>query len=211
MGRIKFDEVEKYGNTNSNSYFSLKDDGDVARVRFMYDSVEDVEGHAVHEVEVDGKRRYVNCLRSYNEPIHNCPFCASGKFQLAKLFVPIYDVDSGTIKVWGRGKRFFAKINGLCARYPHLCSHIFEIERHGKKGDTSTTYEIFEVERDDTTLNDLPELPIIVGTTVLDKTAEEMQEYLDTGSFGDGSSQQNRGSVEPVRRRTPATSGSEVF
>ena len=43
----------------TSSFFTLKDDGDVARVRFMYNSMEDVIGYAVHEVEVDGKKRYL--------------------------------------------------------------------------------------------------------------------------------------------------------
>ena len=214
MARFRFDDAEKYGNqTTSTGFFGLKDDGDVARVRFMYRDMNDVEGLAVHEVEIDGRRRYVNCLRSYDEPLDNCPFCKSGRFQLAKLYIPLYDVDSGTVKVWERGKKFFGKISSICTRYGRdgeICSHVFEIERHGKKGDQTTTYEIYEVDKDDTTLDDLPELPKIVGSIVLDKNADEMREYLETGSFGDSPAPVRRDSNrEPIRRRTPATS--EVF
>ena len=55
MGRFGASEVDNYGGSGGSSFFTLKDDGDVARVRFMYNSMEDVVGYAVHEVEIDGK------------------------------------------------------------------------------------------------------------------------------------------------------------
>lgn len=198
MARFNYNEAEKYGGQGGAGYFSLKNDKDVATVRFMYNNIDDVEGYAVHQVEVDGKKRYVNCLRAYNEPLDNCPFCREKKFQQAKLFIPIYNVDEDKVQIWERGKKFFAKISSLCARYANgvnLVSQQFEIERNGKPHDTQTTYEIFPVERpDDTTLDDLPELPNILGGTVLDKTAEDMEFYLENGTFPSDDA--------PVRRRS---------
>ena len=196
MGRFNYQDADNYGGNGGGGYFSLKNDGDVARVRFMYESAEDVVGHAVHEVEIDGKKRYVNCLRAYNEPLSECPFCEARKFQVAKLFIPIYNIDEDRTQTWERGKQFFAKISSLCARYPDVVAHEFEIERHGKPGDTQTTYEIYEVGHDDTKLSDLPELPNIDGGIVLDKTADEMIEYLETGAFPD-----EENDAQPVRRR----------
>ena len=186
--RFKHDEVDKYGGQGGGGFFSLKDDGDVARVRFMYNGIDDVEGYAVHEVEVDGRQRWVNCLRDYNSPVDDCPFCAKKHFQTAKLFVPIYNVDEDKVQVWERGKTFFQKMASLCARYSNsevpLVSQEFEIERNGKKGSTSTRYEIYPVgQPDSTTLEDLPEMPKILGGIVLDKTYEEMQGYLQDGYF----------------------------
>lgn len=198
MARFNYNEAEKYGGQGGAGYFSLKNDKDVATVRFMYNGIDDVEGYAVHQVEVDGKKRYVNCLRAYNEPLDNCPFCREKKFQQAKLFIPIYNVDEDKVQIWERGKKFFAKISSLCARYANgvnLVSQQFEIERNGKPHDTQTTYEIFPVERpDETTLDDLPELPNILGGVVLDKTAEDMEFYLENGTFPSADA--------PVRRRS---------
>ena len=199
MGRFNAKDVDNYGGNGGGGYFSLKNDGDVARVRFMYESVDDVAGYAVHEVEIDGKKRYVNCIRDYNEPLDECPFCAARKFQTAKLFIPIYNIDEERVQTWERGKKFFSKMSSICARYPDVVSHVFEIERNGRPGDTSTTYEIYEVDRDDTKLEDLPELPNIMGGIVLDKTAEEMEYYLDNGVFPADESEQ------PVRRRGERT------
>lgn len=213
MARFRADEADNYGGQGGAGFFQLRNDGDVARVRFMYNSIDDVEGFSVHTVEINGRKRYVNCLRDYNQPIDECPFCKDRQFVSAKLFIPIYDEEDGTVKVWERGKKFFSKITSLCARYPDVVSHVFEIERNGKPGDTQTTYEIYEVEHDDTTLEDLPEVPNILGGLVLDKTPEEMQYYLENGEFE--SEEQEETPKRAVRRRqatnhgrrTPANTG----
>lgn len=208
MARFRAGEEEHYGGNGGAGYFSLKNDKDVARVRFMYNSIEDVGGYAVHEVTVNDKKRYVNCLRSYNEPIDKCPFCAAKKYQTAKMFIPLYNVDEERQQVWERGKKYFAKISSICARYAtkdNLCSHIFEIERNGKKGETTTTYEIYEVDKDDTTLEDLPEVQDPIGSIILDKSADDMEFYLENGYFPPD------GDDMPVRRRQNTTEDEVPF
>ena len=226
MARFMANEADNYGGNGGSSFFSLKDDGDVARVRFMYNSMEDVVGYAVHEVEVDGKKRYVNCLRAYNEPKSNCPFCADNRFQRAKLYIPVYDIDEGEVKIWERGKNFFAKMSALCARYSNastpLVAHTFDVERHGKKGDTGTVYEIYETGADDTRIEDLPEIPEILGSIILDKSADDLEYYLDNDCFpnNDGapkrseSARNDRGrrdAEQPTGRRTPSRRGDSSF
>lgn len=196
MARFNTQTAEKYGGQGGAGYFSLKNDKDVARVRFMYNGVDDVEGYAVHQVEIDDKKRWVNCLREYNQPIDTCPFCREKKFTSAKLFIPIYNIDEDKVQIWERGKKFISKISSICARYPNVVSHVFEIERNGKPGDTATTYEIYEVDKDDTTLEDLPEVSDPLGTIVLDKSADDMEFFLDNGYFPPD------GDEAPVRRRS---------
>ena len=183
MPRIKATDMDLYGGQGGAGYFSLKEDKQVATVRFMYDKIEDVTPYVVHQVEVDGKKRYVNCLREYNQPVDDCPFCREHKYSLVKLFLPLYNVDTDRVQIWERGKQFYNKISSIAARYPDLVHHEFEIERNGKPKDTSTTYEIYEVASDDTTLADLPEVPKIIGGLVLDKSAEDMEYYLESGEF----------------------------
>lgn len=214
MARFGVGDADKYGGTGGSGYFSLKDDKDVARVRFLFDSIEDVEGFAVHEVEVDGKKRYVNCLRNYGDPVDACPFCAAQRFVQVKYFIPLYNIDADRIQTWERGKKFGQKISSLCSRYPHLVSHTFEIERNGRAGEQTTTYEIYETGQDNTTLEQF-DVPDILGTHVLDKTADEMQAYLNTGYFPEvGETQpQRRGATSAPQedrgytRRTPAGGG----
>lgn len=215
--RFGVNDVDNYGGNGGSSFFSLKNDGDVARVRFLYNTMEDVVGYAVHQITIDGKSRYVNCLRSYNDPKSKCPFCEANNFQRAKLYIPLYDIDEGEVKVWERGKNFFQKMSAICARYSNattpLVSHTFDIERHGKKGDTSTVYEVYETGVDETTLEDLPEVPEVLGSIILDKSEEEMREFLDTGSFPTGDVSNRRESKsdnQPTGRRTPSRR-SEAF
>ena len=203
MAKFSVNDAENYGGNGGSNFFSLKNDKDVATVRFMYNTIEDVEGYAVHEVEVDGKKRYVNCLRSYNEPVDKCPLCAARYKVLAKLFVMLYDVDAEEVKVWDRGKTFFSKLSSLCARYNPLVSTPFEIERNGKKGDTKTTYETYALDTDETKLEDLPEIPELLGTLILDKTAEELNYFLDNGVFP-GSDEHEQ--EEQIARRRSAVS-----
>ena len=183
MGQFNANEVDNYGGQGTGGFFSLKNDRDVATVRFMYNTMDDVKGHAVHEVEVDGKHRYVNCVREYNEPVNYCPLCEAQNRVLAKFFVPLFDEASGEIKIWDRGRTFTQKISGLCARYNPLVSTPFEIERQGKKGDTATRYETFALETDGTTLEDLPEVPELLGTLILDKSFEELAAFVANGAF----------------------------
>lgn len=184
MARFRADEADNYGGQGGAGFFRLANDGDVARVRFMYNSIDDVEGMSVHQVELNGKKRYVNCLRDYNDPIDKCPFCRERMAVMAKLFVPVYDVKEDRIKIWERGKKFFNKISGLCSRYDPLVSKEFEIERHGKAGDTNTDYQIYPMDKcEELTMEDLPELGDDFNTFVLDKSADDMEYYLDEGQF----------------------------
>lgn len=208
MARFRADEAENYGGNGGGGFFSLSNDGDVAQVRFMYNGIDDVEGLAVHEIQLNGKKRYINCLREYNQPVDVCPLCANNSAVLAKLFIPVYDIDTNTTKVWERGKKFFAKISSLCSHYPDVIHHTFEVERNGKKGATDTTYEIYELGKDDTELTDLPEMPKILGGLVLDKTAEEIEIFLKRGEFPetDKTSARTSEREDTEIRRRPSTS-----
>lgn len=218
MARFKANEASNYGGQGGGGFFSIAKNNGVKRVRFMYNTIDDMEGLSVHKVKVNGKERYVNCLRDYNSPKDDCPFCRENKPVQAKLFIPIYNIDEDQVQIWDRGKTFFEKMTSQFSRYgtkKNMVQNIFEIERHGEPKDMNTTYEIFQVESDDTQIEDLPELPDIVGSPksfVLDKTADDMEYYLEAGEFPPEDedeeprtreSRQERASEE-TSRRTPA-------
>lgn len=195
MARFGVNDADKYGGQGGAGYFSLKNDKDTAHVRFLFDGIDDVAGYAVHQVEIDGKKRYVNCLREYGQPISDCPFCEAKMFTTAKYFVPIYNIDEDRMQTWERGKKFGGKLTSICARYPHLVSHVFEIERNGKAGDQGTTYEIYETdENPEVTMEDF-DVPEVLGSLVLDKSPDEMRYYLEKGVFEDSDN-------SSVRRRS---------
>lgn len=183
MARFNMQESDNYG-AMKNNYFGLKDNGDTGVIRFLYNDINDVEGVATHEIQVGDKKIDVECLRAYNEPLHKCPLCEAGYKVNAKLFIPVYDVNSKESKIWTRGRTFFQKLSSLCSRYNPLVATPFEVERVGKKGDTNTTYETYPMKSDDARVEDFPE---IKGEDVAFqvRTFDELTEYLRTGSFGD--------------------------
>lgn len=199
--RFKLGQEETFGGSNNGKttgFFSLRDDGDNARVRFLWNGVEDVEGFAVHQIDgPNGKKRYVNCIREAGDSQDVCPFCAAGMFTAAKFFIPLYNEDTQTTQIWERGKQFGGRIGSLCSHYPNLVGQRFEIERRGKKGDTSTSYEIYaDGPADDTRVEDFDEVKIL-GGLVLDWDSNDMQTYLMTGEFPNKAT-----GVTPRQRRT---------
>ena len=190
MGRIKLDDIDKYSSGNgAGGFFKLSKDKEVGRVRIMLDKPDDIENYiyAVHEVKMpDGKQRYVNCLRDYDEPIEKCPFCEAKMKIVPKVFVPLYNLDTDEMQIWERGKKFLGKLTSFMTRYgkkSSIVSHIVEIERNGKPNDQQTTYELYETEKDETTLEDLDEFPDVLGWVILDKSEDDMNTFLDTGEF----------------------------
>ena len=233
MARVAFEDTDKYGGKGGAGFFQLKDDGDKARIRFMYNSIEDVVFDTVHEIPVRDDKgeiimgkygkprmRLVNCLRNYDDPVDDCPFCREGKYTLVKLFIPIYNIDENQVQIWERGKTYQKKIGRIVSKHPDTVSQVFEVERSGAAGDKDTDYFIDPVGKPDgTTLKDLPPLPKIIGGHVLDKTAEDMEYYLEQGEFppeddyeeerpAKRSSRRDRDEEEAParRRRTPSRS-----
>lgn len=208
MAKVNINEMDNYGSDSLCNFFTLKDDGDTAIVRFMYNSAEDIEALSVHRVEVDPvthKLRYVDCPRSYTDPLEVCPFCAAGMVAQAKIFIPLWDEETETVKIWERGKTFKVRLAKIAGAYPNISQHRFEIERKGAANSKDTTYNIYPLsdEPDGTKVEDLGEIPAIVGkeNLVLSKTSEEMGEYLATGHFPYGEGQEN------VRRDPTAPGG----
>jgi len=109
----------------------------------------------------------------------------------------MYQHDDGKVKIWERGRQFISKLQGLINRYNPLEDKVFEVERHGKAGDTSTKYEVYPLDNVQPVNLDDVEMPDLEGGLILQKSAEEMDYYLDTGSFP----AENDGAHEPIRRR----------
>lgn len=192
MPRFNWNDADKYGGQGSkHDFFQLKDDGDTALVHILGDDMNDFPGYAVHRVPVGEGYRYVNCLREAGEPVSVCPFCARGKSDpevskvIAKVFIPLYNIDTDSVQIWDRGKAFYKKLASYCSHTPNMSKAVTEIERSGKKGDTNTDYNLYKNDVDDKfeIANVADDIPEILGDIVLDKTADEMEDYLRHGSF----------------------------
>lgn len=173
------------------NFFKLENDKDIKLVRFLHKDLAEVPVVTYHLMDIDGYTRKISCLRSsYDDPISKCPLCAKNdKFQQRKyLQLLVYNTDeNGTpiggteVQIWDRGKKFIDKIEGLQRRLKqkgkNLCDALFDIERIGKKGDTSTTYEVYL--RDDLDESKYPyelpeELHNPIGKSIFDCNYQEL-------------------------------------
>ena len=207
MGRINPNDIGNYEqSSNDSEWLKLANHGDVARVQFLYNSYDELDTYACHKVvtgHADNGRdieRYVDCKRSYDEPVDKCPFCAAGLAVKPVMIVSMFDHKDKKVKIWERGKSFRKQLESFFNRYPKLSDMVFEIERNGAKGDKKTTYQLFpmpDVEPIDVSQIEKQDF---IGTVILDKSADEMQTYLDTGSFTEKESNESAQTSTPNRR-----------
>lgn len=159
------------------SFFSLKDDGDSATVRFLHDGEEDLDWYIVHETEIAGKKKKIKCTEEAD-----CPACQQiGRPQLKIFLQLITKEEPDKLKVWERGRKFIPKIMSFIQRYGTLSGQSIDVERMGRKGDTNTDYQLYPLQRDDKTTADLPEREQLAGknSLVLDLTKDEMLKLLN--------------------------------
>lgn len=191
------------GNNNYNNvtFFSLKNDGEKAFVRFILDDPDkDLECLSTHEVYIGGKARKVNCLReSINDPLEKCPLCqlTSGIKNRAYLRMIQYVNDgngnyNALPKVWERSVSFITKqIVPFFEFYPNsISSAVFQITRQGKAGSTDTTYNIMALPN--MTPEKQAKLPLnkdlfknykALGTIVIDKNYDDMVKAIKDGEY----------------------------
>lgn len=206
MPVIRPDEADDYKPQSDFDFLQLKEDKDVAKVRFYIESLDDVKMYVVHQVEdKKGKKRYVNCLRTYDSPIDDCPLCRESlqnkdlKIQV-KMFLPVLDMDDNRVKIFERGRTFYKELEGHVRRNTPLCNFPCEIERNGAKGSTDTVYKVFPLaqEKDSTMIKDMPEEPELLNGYILEMTIGEMEDFLSTGELPNSTED----SKEDLPRRT---------
>lgn len=196
MAVITADQIDYSETEEGVGFFSLKNDGDEAIVRIMCDSMDDLEIMTVHPVTIGNSsfpNRQVNCLRNPREPLENCPLCAAGEQVKQKVFIKMIQYDPETRKpravVWDRVASIFApKLKSFLDNYGPLSHIMCKIIRHGSG--RKTTYDI--VPNINPTIFNEQNFPImegafdnfsVLGRMVMDKNAEEILEFIRTGSF----------------------------
>ena len=211
---------------NDVGFFTLKNDNDEAIVRFMCDSTDDFEILTVHEISVGGKFRKVNCIRDPREPLDNCPLCKNGTKINQRFFIKMIqyeqvpDQATGITKVvakpviWERATSYAKTLKSYLDNYGPLSDVICKVIRHGKAGDMQTTYEIVPnlskiVFKDEIYVKDPQIFGTFqsLGTIVMDKSADDINQFLVTGSFpvNQNNTQANNANAEVTpRTATPA-------
>lgn len=202
MAKVSFDTAVSNMNSDSNndrnsvSFFSLKNDGDEAIVRIMHDSVEDFDIVTLHPISIDGKYRSANCIREPRDPMDKCPLCKNGTKIQSKIFIHMIQYvanESGQIEakpvVWERSISYATKLKNDIDEYGPLSNCIFKIRRNGKPRDMQTTYDMKLGNPSMYTDVAYPKVEnafdnySACGTIVLDKTYEELEQFVTTGKF----------------------------
>lgn len=205
MPKVNLNDIDNYNTGGGGGGFlQLKNDKEKVQIRFMLEDIEDLNDfiYVTHSCKTSDNQYGVdvNCLREYNDPVDVCPLCAAKVKQQIKVFLPVWNEEEEKAQIWSRGKKMIPKMQGLMDRYEDFPSHLFTVERNGKPKSTDTTYEIYEDGDDDTTLDDLDELPTIEGYAVKNYSAEDMEYYLESGEFPPDEDDDD--DEEPVRRRS---------
>lgn len=170
-------------------YFSLKDDGDEAIVRFCYDNPDQFDILTTHQTTVEGKFRRVNCLReSFKDSPDTCPMCAAGVPIQQKFYIKLleYTRDENnnivaTPKIWERPTSYVNILGNLFAEYGNVSDNVFKVKRSGEKGSLQTTYSIMLANPNVYNSELYPknngafEGYNIIGTAVLDKSYDELK------------------------------------
>ena len=186
-------ETEKTSGNNSDGvgFFSLKD-GEEAIVRIMCDDVSNLDILTVHPITVGQSsfpNRQVNCLRDPREPLDQCPLCSAGNKVKQRVFIKMIKYDSVTGEpsavVWDRpAYKFVPTIKKYIDEYGPLSNILCKITRTGAKLDT--VYTIIP------NINPPVNCPRVdnafegfnvLGRMVLDKNAQEMVTFVQTGNF----------------------------
>ena len=209
MARISFSAYQQAAASEQSEgigFFSLKNDGDEAVVRILHNSSDDFDIIAAHPIKVGEYFRKAACVKAPGESPEKCPLCAAGIKLQYRMFVHMIQYtkdEAGQIiakpVVWERSaKDMSQKLMAMIQEYGPLSDCVFKVRRNGKAGDMQTTYEIMfanpNVYRPDLYPTESAKAfdgYDTLGTKVYNKTAAELQTFLETGSFP-GSQQQNQ-------------------
>ena len=184
MARLNTSEAREMASkgTTGINFFSLKD-RETMKIRFLYKDIEEVESYSVHQITLaDGKKKNVSCTRATNEPVQNCPLCAIGNKPRARIYLNVVNEKTHKLLVWERSAQFLDTLEGYIKRYGDLRDYIFEVERKGTGLDTEyVIYPLGQSIIEDKSV--LPETPKILGTLLLDKSAQDLEYYINNSRF----------------------------
>lgn len=217
--KVNREEAKKFA--TSGNFFQLKDDGDSAVVRLLFNKEEDIDNYiaSVHVLEKDNRITDVDCIRSHDEPADKCPFCAERIRMQVKIYIPLWDEDRKRVLWWTRSRGFIEKVVKQIREVDgSIVGTPFKIIRIGAAGSFDTDYEFIQQAKkaDDKMVEDFVDLKElnISEAGVLDLTEEQMEKYLRTGNLPqkdvktrtEGGRDRGRGE-DTGRRQVPAESG----
>ena len=202
-------QANSNGDGTKVGYFKLANDGDIAIARINIASTEEMNFASVHNMNVGGRWLKVSCHNPLGMNGGNCPLCgaynanpngAIGK-SAKKMYVPMMvsyrDPNSATgytapaPVVWERPAGFSRELANKLMIAGDLRNTLVLITRNGKAGDMQTTYsmdilpETHPVFKPDMVPADFSAFTNfnVARHSYWEKTVDEINTYLSTGSF----------------------------
>lgn len=204
---MAFKSVTQYNEERFGGLFMLREDGESKDVIFLYRNVDDVLIADTHYIKSSEYTGYCHCTG------RGCPACGKNIRVQTKLFIPLYDVESGEVLFWDRNARFEQQLmNDVLKKYPNPSEFIFRITRNGAPNDVNTTYNIMAVAKN-TVKSYSPimaenhfQSPDFYSNICKDIPAGEMHNYLTSNSEGySGGSSAGLADYQAVPRGTVST------
>ena len=217
-------EANSNGDGTKVGFFKVKNDGDIAIARINIASVDEFMFASVHTMNVGGRWMKVSCHNPLGMNGGTCPLCAahsanpngaidkSAKKMYIPMMVSYRDPNSATgytapaPVVWERPAGFSRELANKLMAAGDLRNTLVLITRNGKAGDMQTTYSVdilsethpvFKpdmVPADFSAFNNFN----VARHSYWEKTVDEINTYLSTGSFPERSNNQQANNVANV-------------
>lgn len=200
-------------------FFKMKNDKDEALIRFNVPSLDNLQFATVHQLGAAQKWMKVSCLNPVGSYYDTCPLCAAvsaGAKDIGKAAKKVYvqmmvsykDAATGQFSaaipvIWERPAGFSREIANLLNDYGDLTQRVFKVTRNGAAGNMQTTYSISYIP-----IYDKPESVTadfsafnnfnIAKHSFWEKTAGDINVFLNTGSFPENRAPQAPVNVPPA-------------
>lgn len=210
MAKMAYNDSKEFESSSMFDTFSLADDGNSDKVQFLISTLDDILAYTAHEIPMMSKNnkqyfRKIGCLKtSKDDPVGTCPLCDSGmRIKVAK-FIPLYSHTHKKVMLWERGSNFIDKnlsscLNRLMANGKDMKNTVIEVVRCGRKGDSSTTYQLYPMDNiPPVDVTDI-EVPDPEGGLIATWTVNDMTNYVQTGAVP-ATNSDNASSAQVQRR-----------
>jgi hypothetical protein len=217
-------EANSNGDGTKVGFFKVKNDGDIAIARINIASVDEFMFASVHTMNVGGRWMKVSCHNPLGMNGGGCPLCSahsanpngaiskSAKKMYVPMLVSYRDPNSATgytapaPVIWERPAAFSRELANKLMIAGDLRNTLVLITRNGKAGDMQTTYSmdilpenhpVFKpdmVPADFSAFNNFN----VARHSYWEKTIEEINTYLQTGSFPERGNNQQANNVANV-------------
>lgn len=147
MAKFSFDQMMQHTTGGGSSFFSLKENEE-ARVRFLYNTFNDIEGYTVHEFNKNNNYATIVCARQEGESKEVCKWCMMDNKPVNRVIVPVYNEDNGELQYWKRSEQWIKdtllpQIEEVVKLGAAISSQVYKVKRKGKGLDT--VYSLIQI------------------------------------------------------------------